>query len=74
MKPNPPIRGHTLIAEGRVWQCLNRTTEMYDGRWLGGCECGAKPPGFPHISISSIKRWHRQHKADLRGEITERGT
>lgn len=56
---NPPIRGHELIAEGRNW------TES--GVVIGGCRCGAQPDGCGHLAINAVKRWHREHKAELRG-------
>lgn len=34
----------------------------------GGCECGARPEGFPNVSRTRMKTWHRQHKADLRAQ------
>ena len=68
MKPNPPIPGHRLLHEGYVWPWINPVTEMYDGH-RGGCECGARPSQFPNVSVGAMKRWHRAHKADLRGEV-----
>lgn len=64
MKPNPPIKGHKLLHEGHRQRRYNPTTEMYDG-WSYGCECGAKPDE-PERSANDLKRWHRQHKAELR--------
>lgn len=58
-KMNPPIKGHELIAEGRnyIW---------FDGKVIGGCRCGAKPPECGSLPINEVKRWHREHKAELR--------
>lgn len=60
---NLPIPGHELIAEGhtRTWVGRDGAT-----RYSGGCRCGEKPEGFPDASIYATKRWHRQHKAELR--------
>lgn len=60
MTPNPPIRGHELKAEGHVWRT------WVDDLMGGGCRCGAKPPEFPNVSIGAMKRWHREHKAEVR--------
>lgn len=68
MKPNPPIKGHRLHGEGHIWLTW---TDRYGGelfdepRQVGGCECGAKPVGYPNVSVVAMKRWHRQHKAVL---------
>jgi hypothetical protein len=59
VRANPPIPGHELLQEGH-----NPTTHRYVVR--GGCRCGATPPGYPNVSASATKRWHRQHKAELR--------
>ena len=64
MTPNPPIRGHALLFEGGQW----RTWTSSQAR--GGCECGAKPDGFPNVGVNEMKRWHRQHKVELRDEVT----
>lgn len=63
MKANPPIKGHGLIREGYVW--LDTLDKMQ-----GGCACGAKPPmnGEYLPFRNTVKRWHRAHKAELRGE------
>lgn len=59
MKPNPPIKGHHLIAEGHVQKryLADDSAEQY-----GGCQCGARPDGWPNVSIGATKRWHRDHK------------
>lgn len=64
--PNPPIPGHHLLHEGHVYH-------RWDGRtgehtWTGGCACGARPDEFPQLSKRAMQRWHRQHKAELRGQ------
>lgn len=64
MKPNPPVKGHRLLHEGHSVRRINPVTDMYDG-WSEGCECGAKPDP-PANSINEMKRWHRQHKEELR--------
>lgn len=72
--PNPPIRGHHLLSEGAVFKRHKPFTTLAtlhdnDGvEWHGGCQCGAKPPEFPDISMRKMKAWHRQHKAELRGQ------
>lgn len=58
---NPPITGHELIHEGRNWI-------MPNGRPAGGCRCGAQPEGCGYLGVNAVKRWHREHKAELRGE------
>jgi hypothetical protein len=61
VKSNPPIKGHRLLYEGRI---------SYRGvRPAGGCECGAKPDDWPKVSAYSVKQWHREHKAEQRGEV-----
>lgn len=70
--PNPPIPGHHLLHEGAVYKRFKSD----DWGWsrdepfevVGGCACGAKPPEFPNISMRKMKAWHRQHKAELRGQ------
>jgi hypothetical protein len=65
MKPNPPIKGHALLYEGHAFRHFDPVTEDYDGTWNEGCECGERPT--PRLnSIGAMKRWHRQHKAELR--------
>jgi len=66
--PNPPIKGHKLLHEGRYVRRINPVTDEYDG-WEGGCECGAEPEGHDTDPINAVKRWHRQHKAQIRGEV-----
>lgn len=73
MRPNPPIPGHGLLSEGHCHLAIDPETDDYfpEGhpqRWTGGCVCGAKPDGWPHGSVGSVRRWHREHKAALRGE------
>jgi hypothetical protein len=63
MRSNPPIKGHRLLHEGHSVRLIDPVTDMY-GEWECGCECGAKPG--PDLSINGVKRWHRQHKANLR--------
>lgn len=65
MKPNPPIPGHELLYEGHSYRTYG-SDEMYNGDHDGGCRCGAKPDGWPNLSIGAVKRWHREHKAALR--------
>ena len=67
--PNPPIPGHHLLNEGHsfpIWGdgWEKATLKGHDG----GCECGEKPPDFPNLSANKMKVWHRQHKAELRGD------
>lgn len=70
--PNPPISGHHLLNEGSVhknWQTARAfSLGDVDYEWVGGCACGAKPPEFPNLSKRAMQRWHRQHKAALRGQ------
>jgi hypothetical protein len=66
MKPNPPIKGHRLLYEGRV---LHRVLRSGDAVSLGGCECGATPDGWLNeVSAYAMKQWHREHKAELRAD------
>ena len=68
-RSNPPIAGHTLLHEGHTGFTYRQdSVGMYAKVPWGGCSCGARPAGFPDISINGMKRWHRQHKAELRGE------
>lgn len=63
MVPNPPIKGHKLLFAGKAiaqWSGSANTPE-----YLGGCECGARPPDWPFMSERAVKRWHREHKAEL---------
>jgi hypothetical protein len=65
VKPNPPIPGHELLHEGRV-RILGLRESDGRLRYVGGCRCGATPPDWPSVSAGAVRRWHRQHKADLR--------
>lgn len=69
MKPNPPIRGHELMFEGHAQRRWSHSRNEW--AWFGGCRCGEKPPGFPNLSTKAVKAWHREHKAELRGEPTK---
>jgi hypothetical protein len=55
---NPPIKGHELISEGHI--------RGFDGRVIGGCRCGVYPGAWRGMSVNDVKRWHREHKAELR--------
>lgn len=69
MRSNPPIKGHELLLEGH-----SRPTHHiggphageFDGGHMGGCRCGAKPDGWPNVSVNYVKAWHRIHKDGLR--------
>lgn len=65
---NPPIKGHVLLYEGKGRVEYEHTADgmQFTGNVLGGCECGAQPPDWPMVSIRATKRWHREHKAQLR--------
>ena len=82
IKPNPPIKGHTLIGEGAPDFCEHG--RIYGGRGLpvpccptffkpvtgrSKCACGvvAPTPG----KAAAGKRWHREHKATIRAALTE---
>ena len=67
VKPNPPIPGHELLDEGQAYRTYG-PDENYNG-WRVGCRCGQRPPDWtPDMSLSAVKRWHREHKAQLRGQ------
>ena len=68
-QPNPPIPGHALLFEGLTLPILSSYTGLIVAH-KGGCQCGAQPEGFPNLSTNAVKRWHRQHKADLRAEAS----
>ena len=71
MKPNPPIPGHELLYEGGtqpIWGDANAPWGAVQGH-KGGCACGAQPPDFPNVSNNKMKQWHREHKAQIRGEM-----
>jgi len=74
VNPNPPIRGHELKFEGHRHSWIDRLTDDYardeNGaiRYDGGCRCGATPDGWPDITAQKVKRWHREHKAEIRAE------
>jgi hypothetical protein len=63
-KMNPPVPGHVLLNEGRFRKVSNDT--LLGWHWEGGCECGAKPVGFPDVGVNETKRWHREHKERIR--------
>lgn len=68
MNPNPPIKGHELIAKGQTWRSYHDkiwlTLPVIDG-WIGGCRCGARPDRFP-LRINAMRVWHREHKEEIR--------
>jgi hypothetical protein len=66
---NLPIPGHHLIDEGKVYpdHSKDRMYSYEPIEYKGGCKCGAKPPGFPHVSSRAMKAWHRKHKDEVRG-------
>lgn len=80
MTPNPPIKGHHLKYEGKLYANPRYGACYQIKRYAigGGCQCGALPPGVmreyvtneesPPLlpSQNAVKRWHRQHKAELR--------
>lgn len=65
---NPPIKGHALLNEGHSVRISNNL--MGTDVWSEGCECGAKPAQAQNVwvSINAMKRWHRAHKDELRGQ------
>lgn len=71
-KPNPPIPGHELILEGSMKYRVDLDGTV---RWTGGCRCGAQPDNTPppnpdtKINKAGVKKWHRTHKAALRGGL-----
>lgn len=71
--PNPPIPGHHLLGEGSIFPVRQTFRFPYSSgdqpvadEFNGGCQCGAKPPGFPNLSRNAVKAWHREHKAEIR--------
>ena len=62
---NPPIKGHELIAEGHRTAAYDRLENRV---WAWGCRCGARPD--PYYGVNATKRWHRAHKAEIRGEAS----
>ena len=72
LKPNPPIPGHELLYEGGtqpIWGDAKSPWGSVQGH-KGGCACGAQPPGFPNVSNNKMKQWHREHKAQIRREMS----
>lgn len=73
--PNPPIPGHHLLNEGLILPVDHEdrfpraSIEEEPRRFSGGCQCGARPDGFPNLSARQMKAWHRQHKEELRGTL-----
>lgn len=66
MRETPPtrkgktlLRGHTLISEGRAYR---HGIQVRVG--VGRCSCGAVSPEL--TGNSARKRWHADHKADVR--------
>lgn len=68
MTTNPPIKGHALRFDGKGQVEYEHTAAgmAFTGNVVGGCECGAQPPGWPNVSARETQRWHREHKAHLR--------
>ena len=67
------LSGHALCAEGKPCKRTSRhrtppySYEIIHGTHIGSalCECGAKSPVLE--SDGARKRWHREHKEQLRG-------
>ena len=64
------MKGHTLIAEGAPHDDAGIRFPSYyggvAGYGRGKCSCGAL--GTAHDSANYRKRWHRDHKEQLRKE------
>lgn len=61
------VKGHTLLFEG---QPLGRRNLGHGcgGTGIGGCSCGAQSPEL--TSGAERKRWHREHKENVKTEST----
>lgn len=59
------IAGHGLRHEGRHWTAAGYVS---GGMAPGVCECGEKSAPLP--SAAARKRWHRDHKAEIRRPVT----
>ena len=55
------LAGHGLFNEGRYWTGFRYVS---GGMATGVCECGAKSKPLP--SANARKKWHRDHKNDIR--------
>lgn len=60
------LDGHGLRNEGRYWSGLSYRS---DGMAPGICECGTESALLP--SANARKRWHRDHKDELRRAAEE---
>lgn len=63
-----PIHGHALLHEGhthRRWKGEEMIVEV-------GCECGARPDDWQHMTVNATKRWHMLHKSDILGDPNQR--
>ena len=62
MKSNPPIKGHALC-----WGAYDERGRFHS---VLRCECGAHPddPNWFFLSDNAIRRWHRQHKDEIRAK------
>ena len=59
------MEGHQLLFGGKtvaVYGDEERSWEITGHE--GGCECGARPMGFPVVGIAAMQAWHGMHVAD----------
>lgn len=66
MKPNV-LSGHSLPDEGRIGKWGNE-----NGRGATRCLCGTRSPVLE--STGSRKRWHRDHKDQIRADCATKET
>jgi len=65
-----PIKGHKLLHYGAEWRRLvAKIGPLTIYETIGGCECGAMPPNRPVGSKAAMRRWHRQHKDEIRAQM-----
>lgn len=57
------VPGHGLQFEGRAYDDDARWV-LYGKTGRGLCSCGELSPVLP--SIAARKRWHREHKAEVK--------
>lgn len=69
--PSSRLAGHGLRAEGKVFEDdgnggTRRKYGSYDNFGFGLCSCGSRSSAL--YSDAARKRWHREHKEQVRNE------
>jgi hypothetical protein len=68
VKTNNRLPGHELMWEGKLNPNFHRHAYEWNGPGKTRCSCGHPSPHLP--STAARKRWHREHKDEIRAGRT----